>query len=86
MTNLLAYLDWLALLVGTIGTVLWAHNGKLAKYAAVWWLVSSVLWMLFAYLKGLPALASRDLISVLLYLYGGYRWLKPRTEKKAGTT
>ncbi|MCC5612417.1 hypothetical protein LC612_38355 [Nostoc sp. CHAB 5834] len=75
MQLLLNHLDWLALAIGTIGTCLWAHNGKGAKYAAVFWMVSSLLWMTFAYFKGLPALGARDLISVLLYAYGGYRWL-----------
>lgn len=83
MQNLLQYLDWPALVVGTIGTILWAHNGRGAKYAAVWWLVSSLLWMLFAYGKGLPALGTRDLISVVLYLYGGYRWLFPKKDPGA---
>lgn len=71
----LLHLDWVALIVGTIGTILWAHNGKSAKYACVFWLFSSLIWMAFAYFKGLPALGIRDLISVALYVYGGYRWL-----------
>ncbi len=76
--SLLLHLDWLALAVGTVGTVLWAHNGRSARYAALWWLASSLLWMVFAWAKGLPALGVRDLISVVLYLYGGWRWLKPK--------
>lgn len=86
MNLLLSYLDWLALSMGTIGTILWAHNGRGAKYAAGWWLASSLLWMAFAYLKGLPALGTRDLLSVLLYLYGGYRWLLRKPEKSSGST
>lgn len=78
MTLLTDYLDWLALAVGTIGTVLWAHNGAWAKYAAFWWLASSLLWIGYAYLKGLPALGARDLISVTLYIYGGWRWVLQR--------
>lgn len=71
-----AHLDWLALFIGTIGTVLWAHNGRWAKYAAVYWLASSVVWMAFAWLQGLPALGVRDAISTALYVYGGWRWLR----------
>lgn len=71
-------LDWLALLVGAVGSVLWAHNGRLARYAAVWWLVSSVLWVVFAWLNGLPALGVRDVVGVSVALYGCYRWLQPR--------
>ena len=76
MTNFLLYLDWVALAVGTVGTILWAQNGRWAKSAAVWWLGSSLLWMVFAWLKGLPALGARDCISVGLYVYGGWRWMR----------
>ena len=80
MDAITPYLDWLALAVGTVGTVLWTHNGRLAKYAAVWWLASSVLWVIYSWLKGLPALGARDFISVGLYLYGGWRWMRPKPE------
>lgn len=76
-------LDWLALVLGTVGTIAWAHNGKGARYAACWWLASSVCWMVYAYLNGLPALGLRDSISIALYLYGGYRWLRPRKQGPA---
>lgn len=68
------YLDWAALLVGTIGTVLWAHNGPQARWAASWWLASSALWAAFAWTEGMPALGIRDAISVGLYVYGAWRW------------
>lgn len=70
------YIDWLALALGTIGTVIWAHNGSWSRYAAVLWLASSILWLIYAWLNGLPALGGRDAISIALYVYGGYRWLK----------
>lgn len=66
-------LDNIALVTGTIGTILWAHNGIGVKYVSVWWLVSSFFWVAFAYRKDLTALGIRDLISVSLYLYGFYR-------------
>lgn len=72
-------LDSIGLVVGTLGTIFWAHNGKMAKYAAVLWFFSSVLWILFAWKNHLTALGARDAISVSLYLYGGYRWLRPST-------
>ena len=71
---MIQYLDWAALAVGTIGTILWAHNGAWAKHAAVWWLASSCLWAWFAYANGLPALGIRDAISILLSVYGAWRW------------
>ena len=71
------HLDWLALVVGAIGSFLWAHNGQSAKYASVWWLLSSVLWIVFAWLHGLTALGMRDVLGVSTTLYGCYRWLPP---------
>lgn len=72
------HLDWIALALGTVGTVLWAHAGKQARWAAVWWLASSVVWIAYAYAMGLPALGLRDCLSVVLYLYGAWRWLMAR--------
>ena len=74
------HLDWLALLVGAVGSFLWAHNGRSAKYASVWWLFSSLGWVMFAWLNGLPALGVRDALGVGSTLYGCYRWLQPRKE------
>lgn len=67
--------DYLALTVGTIGTILWAHNGKWTHYAAIFWFISSILWIVFAYTHDLPALSIRDAISIVLYLYGAWRWI-----------
>lgn len=79
LTFLVNHLDWMAMVVGAVGTLLWAHNGRSARWAAAWWLTSSLLWLSFAWAKGLPALGARDLLSTTLYLYGGWRWLmKPR--------
>jgi uncharacterized membrane protein YfcA len=78
MQILANHLDWLALFLGAVGSVLWAHNGRWAKYASVWWLVSSLLWIVFAWLHGLPALGLRDFLGVSIALYGCYRWLQPR--------
>ncbi len=77
------YLDWVALTLGTIGTALWAHNGAWAKYASLWWLASSLAWISYAYTTQLMALGVRDLIAVVFYLYGGYRYLRsgqPKSE------
>lgn len=71
----LEYCDYIALILGIVGTLVWAHNGRWVKYAAPFWLVSSLLWMLFALHNDLTALGARDFISLLLYLYGWRRWL-----------
>jgi hypothetical protein len=78
MNSLAQHLDWIALVVGAVGSLLWAHNGRSAKYAAVWWLGSSLLWIAFAWLHGMTALGLRDLLGVGIALYGSYRWLQPR--------
>jgi hypothetical protein len=83
METFIHALDWAALGVGTIGTILWAHNGKWAKYAAIWWLASSILWIWYASLNNLAALGARDLISVSLYVYGGWRWLLAKNHSHA---
>ena len=85
MHTLLKHLDWLALAFGAVGSFLWAHNGPSAKYASVWWLFSSLLWVVFAWINGLPALGVRDAVGVGLTLYGCYRWLQPRKRAPAIT-
>jgi hypothetical protein len=76
MEVLADHLDWIALGVGAVGSLLWAHNGRSARYAAVWWLVSSLMWVVFAWHSGLPALGARDVLGVGSTLYGSYRWLQ----------
>lgn len=77
------HLDWLALVVGAIGSLHWAHNGPSAKYASVCWLFSSLLWVVFAWRSGLLALGARDILGVAVTLYGCYRWLQPRKPARA---
>jgi hypothetical protein len=78
MTELANHLDWIALAVGAVGSFTWAHNGRSAKYASVWWFFSSLLWVMFAWVKGLPALGMRDALGLSTTLYGCYRWLPSR--------
>jgi nicotinamide riboside transporter PnuC len=85
MAALAHHLDWIALVVGAVGSLLWAHNGRSAKYASLWWLLSSLLWIVFAWTHGLAALGVRDLLGVGVTLYGCYRWLPARKPAPAGT-
>ena len=78
MIELTNHLDWIALVVGAVGSFTWAHNGRSAKYASVWWFFSSLLWVMFAWVKGLPALGMRDALGLSTTLYGCYRWLPVR--------
>lgn len=68
-------IQWLAFGLGSVGSVLWAHNGAGARYAAAFWLAASLLWLCFAKLSGLPGLAARDAISLATGLWGVWRWL-----------
>lgn len=78
MNFLAVHLDWVALAIGAVGSFLWAHNGEWSKHASVWWLASSVLWIVFAWLNGMPALGVRDVLGIAAAVYGCYRWRRPR--------
>ena len=79
-----AHLDWLALALGTIGSVAWAHNGRWSKYASAMWLGGSIAWLAFAWVNNLAALGIRDAIGITTSGWGCYRWLLvPRTHGPA---
>jgi hypothetical protein len=67
-------LEWSAFGVGTVGTVLWAAGYKWkGKPVEGWfWLVSALLWIGFAVIHNHNGLAARDLLGVVLYVYGIY--------------
>jgi hypothetical protein len=73
-------IQWFAFVVGTAGSLLWAHNGPWAKYAGAFWLVASLLWVWFAGLSGMPGLAARDLVGIGVTSWGAWRWLSPAKE------
>jgi hypothetical protein len=68
-------IQWLAFGIGAFGSLLWAHNGRWSKYAGLFWLAGSLLWIWFAHLSGMPGLAARDAIAVLTTAWGTWRWL-----------
>jgi hypothetical protein len=74
-------LQWLAFGFGTVGSVLWAHNGPWSKFAAAFWLAASLLWVWFARLSGHPGLVARDAVSILTALWGAWRWLPVRARR-----
>lgn len=65
-------LEWAAFLVGTIGTLVWAVGWKWhGRQIEGWfWLVSAMLWIVFAAINRHAGLAARDLIGVALYVMG----------------
>lgn len=63
-------LSWIALGIGTLGTVGWAIGGRAGKIAAPLWFFSSVLWIVFAWRSGVHAIGWRDALNIMLYIYG----------------
>ncbi len=75
-------IEWVALIVGTTGTVIWSL-GKNQLIVSVCWLVSSLLWIWFAILNGHDGLTMRDSIGVIMYLIGIRTYLK-KTKTELG--
>jgi len=71
----LFWLEWSAFTVGTIGTLFWAKGARFKdKPVEGWfWLISGILWIVFAVSKGHYGLALRDVLGVILYLIGLHR-------------
>ena len=66
-------IQWLAFSLGTTGSLLWAHNGPWSKYAGVFWLGASLLWICFARLSGMPGLVARDMVGLGVTVWGIWR-------------
>jgi hypothetical protein len=64
--------EWSAFCLGAVGTVLWAieyrHHGKAVE--GWFWLLSSLLWIVFAIYYSHKGLAMRDLVGVCLCIFG----------------
>ena len=74
-------IEWAAFLVGTTGTILWAL-GKNQLTVSVLWMISSVLWIIFALGNEHYALTSRDLLGILLYSVGIKTYWKTKNKEK----
>lgn len=73
-------IEWTALSVGTAGTVLWAL-GKNQLSVSVLWMLSSILWIVFALTNGHYGLTARDMLGILLYAVGiRTYWISRRKE------
>ncbi len=73
------HLDSVAPVIGTMGSILWAQNGRYAKYTAVFWFSSAVTWLIFAVYAKNISLAACQIFNVCLVLYGCRSWLKATT-------
>jgi len=77
------HLDTLGLIVGTSGSLLWAQNGKYMRYCALFWAISSVLWLAFAMHKGLTTLCLSNCVNLAIHAYGARAWITARTKSLA---
>lgn len=71
----LRILEWTALGIGTIGTVLWSL-GKNQLLVSILWMVSSLLWIVFSFSNDHYALTARDILGVSLYAMGIHTYWK----------
>ena len=81
MLNLSNILEYSALIIGTLGTILWAM-GKSQILVSILWLVSALIWIGFSLLNGHDGLAIRDVFGVLMYSIGIRTYLKQNQEFK----
>lgn len=77
-------IEYLALTTGTFGTGLWALN-KNQLMVSILWLVSAVLWIVFAQLNGHVGLTVRDAIGVCIYLVGIRTYFKQQRTQQTIT-
>jgi len=73
--NFSLLLEWSAVIMGTIGTIIWASKSKYSKYCGIIWIVGSFLWVIFALRNKHFGLAINNLVYILLYSYGIYKWV-----------
>lgn len=73
-------LEYSALTIGTIGTLLWAL-GKNQFLVSILWMVSALLWIAFSLLHQHYGLTIRDVIGVTLYSVGIHTYWKNSKKK-----
>lgn len=67
--------EMLGAATGISGAVLLAWRGRLAPWAWVLWIVSSIAWIVAAYRLGSHPLIAQQTIFLCANLLGVYRWL-----------
>ena len=76
----LLILEYLALFVGPAGTILWSL-GKNQLIVSILWMISALLWIIFAFSNKHYGLTARDLIGVVLYAIGIYTYWKNKNNQ-----
>lgn len=82
---MLIALEWGAFILGTIGTVCWAKGAtyKNKPIEGWFWLFSGLLWIIFALSQKHFGLALRDVLGVILYIFGIIRSFRENTGASA---
>jgi hypothetical protein len=76
----LIIIEWTALVIGICGTVLWSL-GKNQFAVSLLWMISAILWIVFAVMNEHYGLIFRDFIGVILYAIGiKTYWLKSKKD------
>ena len=60
---------------GILGALLLAWRGRLAAWAWVLWIVSSLAWIVFAIRIGSVSLLAQQSVFAAINILGVYRWL-----------
>jgi hypothetical protein len=75
-------LEWTALSIGTVGTIMWSLNKNQLVVSSLW-LVSSLMWIVFAQFNGHYGLTVRDALGVFMYATG--IWTYTKAQRKAAS-
>lgn len=80
--NLISVIEWIAVIVGMCGNLLWSTNSKYSKWSAPLWFIGSLLWIWFAIYNKHAGLATSNVVSASVYFFGIWRWIfdKKRTQ------
>ena len=70
-------LQWIGFVIGTIGMILWALNTSWSKWAGIFWIIASACWVYVGWEQSSPALMMRDIINMIIFAVGIWRWVFP---------
>lgn len=74
-------MDLVAFILGTLGTVIWA-TGRLRGWEGIFWLASSGLWIIHAWLTDQHPLLARDVLGLTLYAAACWRvFVAPKLQR-----
>jgi hypothetical protein len=68
-------LQWIGFTFGLIGMILWAANVSWSRCAGVFWFIGSACWIVVGWNQGSTALLLRDLVNLVIFAVGIWRWM-----------